>query len=203
MNPYAAVSVDRLWQLLRRARLGSKEPLCSNFAYAVLGQLLATAYGTDYATALRQRLLVPYGMSSSTAEPPGAEPAARRGHDRLGWPTRPLDFGAFAPAGGIRASPQDVGAWLAVHCDPTSPLGDAARLATSRGASASMGLGWMLGSDALGEYAWHNGATGGFSAFAAVDRQRRVAVAALAASAHTPSFDAASMALFADERARL
>src|ERR1700677_303079 len=73
----------------------------ANLGYAILGRILTKVTQTPYPEVIRERLLVPLGMTRSGFEAP--EDMAR-GYRRAphGWEEVPVDrCGAFAPMGGL------------------------------------------------------------------------------------------------------
>ncbi|HUO52994.1 MAG TPA: serine hydrolase domain-containing protein, partial [Gemmatimonadaceae bacterium] len=88
----------------------------SNYAFMILGRVIANVSGMTYTRFVQQRLLAPLGMTSSTLEP-ASVPAARftqgyRWEDGQ-WKVEPqLANGAGGPMGGMLISPRDMGKWM-------------------------------------------------------------------------------------------
>ena len=104
----------------------------SNLGYAILGRVITSASGTEYAEFVRTRLLAPLGMTRTgfaaeefggVSAPAGSRvdvPAAaeanlaqgwRRGAG--GWEPVPFEpYGAFAPMGGVFSSVRDLATWV-------------------------------------------------------------------------------------------
>jgi CubicO group peptidase (beta-lactamase class C family) len=91
----------------------------SNLGYAILGKVVESATGQDYAQAVRDRLLTPLRLGRTGYEASEFDPAAiARGyrHDSNGdgWLELPLDpYGAFAPMGGVFSCVRDLAWWVA------------------------------------------------------------------------------------------
>jgi CubicO group peptidase (beta-lactamase class C family) len=91
----------------------------SNLGYAILGRVVESATGQDYAQAVRDRLLTPLRLGQTGYESGQFDPAAiARGyrHDSSGdgWRELPLDpYGAFAPMGGVFSCARDLARWVA------------------------------------------------------------------------------------------
>lgn len=126
-NPYTGFTQDRLLSAFHQhgthARPGHRWRY-SNFAAAVLGHALAHA--TAYGDLLTQRILVPLGLRQTRLEAgsPGTDAV---GHRRNGTsPVPPVDLGAFAPAGAVRATPGDLLTYLEAHLTPENTVLEAA-----------------------------------------------------------------------------
>ena len=88
----------------------------SNYGFAILGRIVARVSGQPYATYVRQNILAPLGMTSTTME------AAQVSPDRLAHGYRwedeqwkdepPLPDGAFGSMGGMLTSIDDLGRWV-------------------------------------------------------------------------------------------
>ena len=100
----------------------------SNYGFAILGRIVARVSRMPYAEYLRQNILQPLGMSSTTLE------AARVPDDRLArgyrledgqWKLEPpLPDGAFGAMGGILTSIDDLGRWVAYLMSAYPPRND-------------------------------------------------------------------------------
>ncbi|MEU0562388.1 serine hydrolase domain-containing protein [Dactylosporangium sp. NPDC006015] len=146
----------------------------SNFGVAVLGQALAERAGVPYQDLLRRRLLDPLGMAATTVNPDGtALPAGRAtGGTAAGREVDPWRGEGWAPAGiGVWSTAADLARLVTAVQAGTAPGIDALtpRFDTGDGGER-IGYGWFTtryGGTAL---TWHNGGTGGFRSFLAVDR---------------------------------
>jgi D-alanyl-D-alanine-carboxypeptidase/D-alanyl-D-alanine-endopeptidase len=175
-NPYAtwdrAALVEAL-QLHGPQAVPGRKMAYSNFGTSVLGEALGGAWGTDYASALRDQVLVPLGMKNTTLgmtgtpPPPDLAPGHAGGQKVPNWTWR-----AAAPAGGLRSSARDMAVFLAACLNPAGLL----RPALDRTVEAQrddedsggkIGLGWMLAGEGERRVVWHNGATAGSRAFVA------------------------------------
>jgi len=89
----------------------------SNLGYAVLGLIIKSVTGLDYAQVMRTEMLGPLGLSQTGYEAAEVEPAQlARGYRRDGreWLELELDpYGAFAPMGGIFSCVRDLSTWVA------------------------------------------------------------------------------------------
>lgn len=93
----------------------------SNFGFAILGRIVANVSGMPYARYVRERILVPLGMTVTTLEARSV-PAARLAHgyrrqDGQWLEEARLPDGAFGAMGGMLTSAADLGRWVAFLLD--------------------------------------------------------------------------------------
>jgi len=117
----------------------------SNYGFAVLGRIVTNVSGVPYAQYLRERILLPLGMNSTTLESRDVNPNRLAYGYRVQdgeWLLEPaLPDGAFGVMGGMLTTPADLTRWVAYmldawparsdddydsHSGPT-PAGDRAR----------------------------------------------------------------------------
>jgi CubicO group peptidase (beta-lactamase class C family) len=198
MDPYRGQSAEHVLELAAGQTLRDRgEYRYSNLGGAVAGQLLALAAGNRYPALLRERILTPLRMGSSTVAASGD--AAARGRSRSGMSRQAWILDGYAPAGGVISTIQDVARLaeaLARGSAPgiasLDPLPGAVPSAPGRRA----GMFWLIepielssraeagpGANGAATVTWHNGATAGYSAFLGVIREQRRAVAVLADAA--------------------
>lgn len=89
----------------------------SNFGYATLGRIITNVSGKRYQDYIRDTLLIPLGMTSTTYDI-ATSPAARRARGYRwqddAWVAEPdMADGAFGAMGGIETSAQDYARWVA------------------------------------------------------------------------------------------
>lgn len=182
-QPYAWLDEAALRRWLQRHPLPCVERgyRYSNLGHALLGLALAEAGGSSFATLLQQHVLAPLQLAATGFHGPVATP-----HGRFGQRLAPWRMRAMCPAGGLRSDLADVCRWLRAHLEGKAPL-DPQRLCAPR-ASAGTGtrrvaLGWHVQRHHGETLIWHNGATGGSSAFVGFVPARGVAVAVLCSQA--------------------
>ena len=121
----------------------------SNLGYAVLGRVISSVTGVDYAHAVRADVFEPLGLGRTGYEAAEfAEIHLARGYQRDGGEWRELapdPYGAFAPMGGIFSCVRDLSRWVAWFADAFSP-GDAGR-PLSRQSRREMQLGQVAITD--------------------------------------------------------
>lgn len=170
-NPYG----DDLEQLLdqaRSVRLGRPRPRYSNFGFELLGHAVAGAAGTTYADLVHERIARPLGLDNlyvpATAET--LSPSAVTGTDGRGRPRQAWTGEAIGPAGGIRASIQDMARLLAALLDGSAPGTGALDATSAFGGGVRIGAAWITITVRGRSVTWHNGGTGGFRSWAGIDR---------------------------------
>jgi CubicO group peptidase (beta-lactamase class C family) len=148
----------------------------SNLGFAILGAALATRAGASYPDLVRREITGPLGMKDTAISlPPELLGRLMQGYDGQRQPTPRWDLDAFASAGGIRSTAGDMLTYLEAQLHPEkSPF--AAALARSQqirnhvADGMDVALAWMYDLD-KGVY-WHNGATGGYTAYACFHPKR-------------------------------
>lgn len=93
----------------------------SNFGFAILGRIVTNVSGVPYAQYLRERILLPLGMTSTTLESGDVDPAKLAYGYRLQdgeWSLEPaLPDGAFGVMGGMLTTPADLAKWVGFMLD--------------------------------------------------------------------------------------
>ena len=191
-DPYASYDTAALIAGLRlhgpAADVGRKFAY-SNFGVSVLGEALASAWGTSYAAALRDRVLAPLGMNATTLGLAGQTAPVELAPGHVGGQRVPnWTFLVCAPCGAARSSARDMAIFLeACLGRRETPLRATidATLQPQRedeDSGSKIGLGWMLFGSAERPIVWHGGATAGSHAFVAFSPQTGAGVAILANS---------------------
>jgi CubicO group peptidase (beta-lactamase class C family) len=188
-NPYQGRDVEHVLDgALGATPSGRGEKAYSNLGAALQGQLLARVAGTDYSTLLAERVLEPLGMPGSYA-PATAEnlrETARRGHSATGHPQAMWAWEGYAPAGDVRSTPADMARCLTAMIDGSAPGASAATEVLDRESETSAtAMNWFLDDFGNGRpITWHNGMTGGYSAFLGWDPSAGRGLALLSDSSH-------------------
>lgn len=183
-NPYRGLdpaTVLRSAQRQRLTRRGTQR--YSNLGASVLGHALSTAAGCDYPSLLRERVCTPIGMSATRIAT--VTDAATRGWTAAGRRSNPWVLDGYGPAGGAVSTITDMTLLATALLDGSAPglasLDPVGRFETDQPERAS-GMFWVIDSVPGTERTmiWHNGETGGYSAFLALYPQARRAVVVLA-----------------------
>ncbi|MCS4100363.1 serine hydrolase domain-containing protein [Salinibacter ruber] len=186
-DPYATYGDSALYAFLDDYTLsrapGAKYEY-SNLGMGLLGHLLTRRADTTYAALVRRRITGPLGLSDTRIRLTDAQHSRfAQGHTRAGAPTSPWHFEALAGAGALRSTAADLLAYLRAHrhaleaaSGPTLALQRAMRRAATIRAATNrentrIGLGWHQSARDGHEVLWHNGGTGGFRSFVALDRE--------------------------------
>ncbi len=182
-DPYAGYSTEHLYRALRKASNPAPAAyLYSNYGFGLLGHLLSHTAGRPYAELLAQRITGPLGLTETMIGVPDGHTAAT-GH-RRGRPTARWHQDALAGAGALNSTAADLARFLSASLHPEATGIRPAIEAIQRPAEGRQtGLGWHICSPAGRQVLWHNGATGGFSAMLALDRDAGCAIGAMATSA--------------------
>jgi serine-type D-Ala-D-Ala carboxypeptidase/endopeptidase len=194
LTPNAPYTVDDLYQVLSGYRLPrdpGSEFEYSNLGAGLLGHLLAHHAGMDYESLIRSRITEPLSMpNTGIAFSPSIKQRMATGHNSLLAPVANLELPTLAGAGALRSSVNDMltflEAFLGYKESPLAPAMKAMLDVRRPAGQAKIGLAWIIYSTDGLEFAWHNGATGGFRSFVGYDPKQRFGVIVLA-NAFTPT----------------
>ncbi|MFN0105966.1 MAG: serine hydrolase [Bryobacteraceae bacterium] len=162
----------------------------SNIGAGLLGYALARRTGKPYGELVRERILAPLKMTSSSVAPsPDQRPRLAAGHNAGLEPAPHSEFTeTVAPAGAILSTADDMlkfaAAQLGLVETPLRAAMARQRETLGRGPAPGLrvGLGWIV-IESRG-ILWHNGMTGGFSAMLALAPAKKKAAIALSNTAH-------------------
>ena len=182
-NPYADYGTADLYAFLAKqtvAKPAKTDFLYSNLGFGLLGQALAVRSGVAYPALLKQEVIDPLGLKDTTVTlTPEQLTRFIAGHGGNHQPAHAWDLDALAGAGAIRSTAGDMLTYLEanLHPDLLKPMGNSPAAQTIAAALAQqhelradamaglrIALAWLFDTES-GDY-WHNGATGGYSAYA-------------------------------------
>ena len=179
-NPYVDYTADSLYEFLAKQTLirsPEAKYLYSNLGVGLLGDALSLRAGSSYEKLVRDDIMTPLGLSD-TRVTLSDEQRLRlaQGHDADGRPVANWDFAALAGAGALRSTAADMLRFLAANIDPPRALFAAIRISheihgTTAPLPGSIALAWHVKPD--GKTYWHNGGTGGYSAYISFNAERR------------------------------
>lgn len=190
MNPYTGLgSAEQDRALTMVARATPSRPgkyAYSNFAYTLLGRVLAINSGQSFEALFAERIAQPLGLKRTGPGYPTPEQGRMAiGHDggdeAASWVAGPI-----RGAGGIVSNAEDMLTILEAHIQPEeSPLGESIQLALQpRGKmndqGVQIGLGWIIARNDGGYM--HDGGTGGFRSYTAFQPATGVGVVVLSNS---------------------
>jgi len=196
-NPYADYRAADLYAFLTKhgvAKPADATFLYSNLGFGLLGQALAVRAGTTYPQLLQEEITGPLGMKD-TIVALSAEQQLRfiAGYDGAHRPAHAWDLVAFAGAGAIRSTADDMLTYLQANLHPDKLPSSATKTPNGETLPAALAQSHELRADAMagmrialawlyvpgtGSY-WHNGGTGGYSSFAFFNPKSDYAVVVL------------------------
>jgi CubicO group peptidase (beta-lactamase class C family) len=196
-NPYADYDEKALYAFVAShgvARPDKPEFAYSNVGVGLLGHALAARSALSYEALVHKQITGPLGMrDTSVTLTPALRARFAVGHDDEHKPVRAWDQNALAGAGAIRSTAADMLTYLEaqLHPDRLAPSARAtpegrtlpAAIAASHAVRGEAGpglhiaLNWLR-VDATGSY-WHNGGTGGQTAFALFNPEKDFGVVVL------------------------
>ncbi len=184
-NPYKKYGEEALQEYLTGDDLrlrGVGEVQYSNLGAGLLGYVLTQIAKEDYESLLQSKICGPLGMNSTTSDRSIVEDRLVYGRDASGDITSNWDLNVLVAAGGIVSSAEDMAKFAMVQFDTTSMAMNIARqkTATLHG-SMDVGLGWHIRYTDKGRtWHWHNGGTGGYRSYTAVDLEAGKGIVVLA-----------------------
>ncbi len=183
-NDELARGVDQLAAVTPAYRPATKWEY-SNANYEILGRVVEVVSGQGYGSYLAANVLEPLGMDHSFVADGEAHPSIATGHvpwfgSKLPLPDSPTDR-ATAPQGGVIASANDLGRYLAMMMngedDVLSAAGKSQMMRPASAASPGYGFGWYVESD--NGAVWHAGASPGVDTLAMLIPAQKKAVIVL------------------------
>lgn len=183
-DPQPETLDDLLRQLADAPVTGPGHFHYSNLGGSALGHALAATTGTSYPQLVADHLAGPLGRPSICVTAPGEPdgPLDAPSFSVFNKPGEAWTGEGYAPAGGVRASAEDMAVLMHRLLDDPLPGWEDAFTPLFRvdpetfiGPGNSIGTGWFI-QDATGnspELVWHNGYAAGFGSVVVLDRQTR------------------------------
>lgn len=178
-DPWANYTPSDLYHFLDSYRLPRAPGTTveySNVGMGLLGYALALREGKSYEALLIDRILGPLGMADTRITlSPSQRARLAQGHDHDGKPVEHWHLPTLAGAGALRSDLDDLFRYLAANLGTsesflTPILGETHQIRTAINDTLSVALGWMVNrAHPARPIWWHDGETGGFSAFIAFD----------------------------------
>jgi len=205
-DPFSAATPERIYAVLAEnkiLRAPGKAYAYSNLAAGLLGHVMELVNESGYEELLTSRICTPLGLPDtritlSTEQRTRFAPAYGEG----GKPRSEWTFDALVGCGGIRSTVDDLlqfarmnlGAIAGQEFALADTLTAAHELHHEFKSGGGVALGWHI--EPGGRSIWHNGGTGGYRAYLAIDPVERVAVAVLA-NTTTPNVDVVGLGVLA------
>lgn len=164
-------SLDELLELARAEQLPPEpEPEYSNFGAALLGQAVAAAAGMEYADLLEERILEPLDLDETSlpVEDDDVPDELAQGTMPDGRDAEPSTLAAFAPAGGIVTTVEDLARYAQAVIDGT--FADSPALEQNPMGDDGIGYLWGVSSEGGHDFVSHGGMTAGFTSSLLIDR---------------------------------
>ncbi|QDT53684.1 Beta-lactamase [Caulifigura coniformis] len=189
-NPYVAFDERRLEHFLSSWKAPDQRAfMYSNLGAGLLGHALQHKAGLgSYDSLLKSTIATPLGLVDTTVHL-SADQKSRyaSGYSLKGLPVSSWDFNALAGAGAIRSSTDDLLVFLKHQLNPEqSPLGKPitrSHKTRKQTKSGVIGLGWLIVEKDGRTLFFHNGATGGYTAFIGFEPGRKQALVLLSNTA--------------------
>jgi CubicO group peptidase (beta-lactamase class C family) len=192
-NPYADYTVAQLYTFLSGHEL-RRDPGTvyeySNLGVGLLGHALSLRAGKPYEELVRERILVPLGMTSTAITlTPDMKKRVAQGHDVNSDPVPLWDLPTLAGAGALRSTVADMRRFItAAASPPDNAVGRAMKMSMEPRFTVNerltLGLNWHRIANAGDTIVWHNGGTGGYHTFVGFNTRTRASVVMLTGSTH-------------------
>lgn len=181
-DPYAGYTFDDFYRYLSQISLerpARPTYAYSNVGFALLAHLMANATQIPFAELMNQEVFRPLGLADSVVEVSDAhEDKLVRGHTELGFPAAHWPSPVFAGCGGVCSTVNDCLRFLQVWMSPPDGWDCIVkeslipRVPSEKiGETSHLSLAWKI-NQTTGWY-WHNGITGGHSAYMSFHPGRR------------------------------
>ena len=187
-DPYADYGATQLKAFLASYQL-TRDPAesfeYSNLGFGLLGFALAERAHMPYGTLVDKKIFRPLGMTmSDVTTTPKLQAHLAPGHLADGKPAKEWNFDAFAGAGSIRSTGNDLLRYLKANMGVSkTTLLPAMQLAQQPrrdiGGDSKIGLAWMIADAKHQNVISHGGATGGYTSFIGFTKDRKRGVVVL------------------------
>ena len=194
-DPYINYSIGNLYAFLKHLQLTrepGKEYEYSNMAVGLLGTILQKIYHRSYEELILKYICNPLGMNDTRVSIRKNDSSFfAKGYNANGVYNGPWNLpSSFAGAGAIRSTARD----MLKYADANSgkapgSLGKAMQLThdtTFSDNQATIGLGWHYIQPGDKKVLFHNGGTGGYRTYLAINTQKKIAVVILSNCATSP-----------------
>jgi CubicO group peptidase (beta-lactamase class C family) len=185
-NPYKDYDINKLFSFYKNfkpTRKPGEKYEYSNLAVGTLGTILERIYKRNYEPLIDEKICTPLGMND-TREFIRMKDSARfaKGYNEYGNYNSPWDFKALAGAGSIRSTASDLVKYARANLgDAPRSLNQAIQLThvVTFKDGAEVGLAWHYIQPGTDKVIFHNGQTGGYHSYLAVNIEKQFAVVIL------------------------
>ncbi|MFD2245639.1 serine hydrolase domain-containing protein [Pontibacter ruber] len=154
----------------------------NNYAFSLLGLLIANKEKSDYETVLKKRILTPLKMRHTTVGKVRSSNTAGR-YDSKGHPKDYIITNAIAPAGALKSNAVDLMKYLKRHIQPTNnKMGEAIKLTHQqyyKDSDMELGLGWSIIQKGTNKFYGKSGDTFGNSSLLVFDKANKIGIVVL------------------------
>lgn len=186
---YPTYTIDMLYEFLSghelRRDVGAEYEY-SNIAVALLGHVLERATGQTYEQLLRERILDPLGMHTTSTKVEGeVREWMTVGHDEMGLAAPYRNWPNLPAMGALRSNAEDMLRFVAANTGPPTSqiersMRDAYQVRSTVDENTDIGLNWHVMRFGEKRIITHGGATRGFRAFVGFDPDAGVGAVMLA-----------------------
>lgn len=185
-NPYKDFDDNIIIEYLKLSGdpITNKKYEYSNLGYGILGFILTIKFGKELFTLIKDVILDPLDMNKTTILPFAESETLLQGHNTSNTIKPHWEINVFQGAGFLLSNTTDMVKFLNAHLDSSSPLFPFLALTQVFENKNKVALGWhkygILGSLLrFNKYIWHNGMTGGFTSYVALNPSAKIGAVAL------------------------
>jgi CubicO group peptidase (beta-lactamase class C family) len=194
LDPYKDYGNSQLFSFYKHFRTTRKPGTqyeYSNLAVGTLGVILEHVFHEPYDQLIRERICNPLGMNDTRQFlRPGDSARFAKGYNENGNYNPPWNFEALAGAGAIRSTAMDLLIYAKANMGDAPPALDSAlqftHPVTFTDGNSRVGLAWHHISPGKDDLLFHNGGTGGYRSYLAIDPEKKIAVVLLSNSSIGP-----------------
>jgi len=182
-NPYVNYDLSRMEKYFKKKMKMNRTPgessLYSNIGVGYLGHVLGYVAEKPYEDLLDQYVMKKYDMISTKLNRNQIEDRLVKGLNKKGRVVSNWDLHAFAPAGGLVSTVEDLARFAQAHFQNDPVLKIQLKKTAKFSEKVDIGLGWLIFyDDEENPIYWHNGGTGGYSSdmTISVENQKSVVI---------------------------
>lgn len=182
-NPYRDYDNDKLFSFYKNfkaVRKPGEKYEYSNLAAGTLGVILERVYQKNYEALFVEKIYTPLGMKDTRQFIRKTDSLRfAKGYNEYGYYNSQWDFKALAGAGAIRSTAADLLKYAKANLgDAPASLNKAMQLThiVTFIDGAKVGLAWHIIKPGADEVVFHNGGTGGFRSYLAINMQKKFAI---------------------------